>query len=401
MQEKPVINKIVSRPAKNRVAKRRVRNNRNAKIRKVLNANGGAVIPRSVGIPVMPNEFRRYKDPNTLLPALQAYHKIMRDQYLVGLVHPDIAVQKGIPVKLPSDVPIPTASIGYHVQQQYSTSTLGTFLLSWRPCLLLTDGNINQIVGPGGQASQLTYNNDPTLTGLTSNGFNLFKATGVYPTISIQRYRMVSAILKVSYNGSVLNQSGTMLGCATFDPFAIMAAGAFTNQVDTLVDRYANFSLIQNGLWNQSINITKDSEGLECLYVPTDPDDFTFQRAGTYYGSTITSNVLISPDAEGAHIQYIVAGRNLPASASSIIVDLYYNFEVIADPTSAYVLRGSIDQVYNSGDRQQILDTFSDVVKKKGLISPTKRNDNSFWGDALNKVLKLGMKYLPMALSVI
>lgn len=401
MQKEQSVVKIISRPKARKV--RRTKNNpdRIMRVRKALTGNGGNVIPESIGIPIMPNEFRRYKEPRSLLPALQAYHKIMRDQYLVGLVHPDIAVQKGIPVKLPSDVPIPTASIGFHVQQQYTTSAVGTFLLSWRPTLLMTEGNITSQVGVGGQASQFTYCNDVSLTGLASVAGNYFKPTGVYPSVSIQRYRMVSSMMKVSYNGSVLNQSGTMLGCATFDPFNCYAALNFSTQSDTLVDRYGNFSLIQNGLWNQSINITKDSEGLECLYVPTDPDDFMFQRAGTYYGSTVQLNAYAYPDTEGAHVQYVVAGRNLPPNSSSIIVDFYYNFEVIADPTSAYILRGAIDQVYNSGDKQSILDTFSEVVKNRGLINPVKRNNSGFWGDALNKVLKLGMKYLPMAIGAL
>jgi hypothetical protein len=249
-------------------------------------------------------------------------------------------------------------------------------------------------------SGQITYNNNATLTGTASNAFNYFVATGVNPSVALQRYRMVSALIKVSYNGSVLNQSGSMLACATFDPLSV-AIGSVVNPItvysDVLVDRFANFPLIQNGLWNKTINITKDSEGVECLYVPTDPDDYTFQRSRSFYGVNYTTNGTYTPDVEGAHINYIIAGRNLPANSQAIIVDVYYNYEVIADPSAAYILRTSTDLAYNSDDKTAIMSTFSDIIKRGGLI---KSSSNNFsWSEAFGDVVKSGLKYLPKILG--
>jgi len=345
-----------------------------------------------------PTQFRRFKQVGELIPALEQYHKYVRSQYLLGLVHPDIAVTRGINIKLPSDLPLPTASIGYHAQYNFTTSPNGTFLMSWRPCFLAT---AEDLTTSGCNASgQLTYNNNAGLTGSASSAFNYFVATGVNPTVSLQRYRMVSSLLKVSYNGSVLNQSGSMLACATFDPLPI-ALGSVPNPIivysDGLVDRFGTFPLIQNGLWNKTINITKDSEGLECLYVPTDPDDYMFQRNRSYYGTNYTSSGTYAPDAEGAHINYIIAGRNLPANLQSIMVDVYYNYEVIADLSVAYILRTSTDLAYNADDKTAIMNTFSDVIKKGGLI---KASNNGFsWSEAFGDVVKSGLKYLPKILG--
>jgi hypothetical protein len=311
----------------------------------------------------------------------------------MGLVHPDIAVRDGIGIKLPNDIPIPSASIGYHTQMQFSTNASGCFLATWRPNFLFTQSNLDYL--GGNAAGQLTFNNHSSLNGTAAVAYNYIVANGVYPNVAIQRYRLVSALLKVSYNGSVLNQAGTLLGCATFDPFAV-GAGTSTQPVtsfsDTLVDRFGNFALIQNGLWNTTVNITKDSDGLEFLYVPTDPDDYTFQRDGSFYGYRITSPGVYAPDNEGAHINYVVAGRNLPASANAIIIDCYYNYEVLADPTTAYILRAQPDFVYTSKDKDEMRDNFSELVKKGGLIK--KSQSNTDWTAILSQIATLGIKYI-------
>ncbi len=376
-----------NRNVKQRTTKRRKKNNAIIKAVDRLTSDDFTRLPERRAL-----DFRT-SNPRSSLPLLRAYHREVKNQYLMGLVHPDIAVKDGINVKLPSDIPIPSASIGFHEQHQFTTSTAGTFLLSWRPCFLFTAGDITNIPN-GNAAGQMTYNNSSSLNGTASVAGNAFIATGVYPGISIQRYRLVSALLKMSYNGSVLNQAGTFLGCATFDPLPIATGTTVTsisNYSDGLVDRFGNFSLIQNGLWNTTANITKDSEGLEFLYVPTDPDDYTFQRAGSYYGTSVTTGGTFNPDAEGAHINYIVAGRNLPAAASCIIVDVYYNYEVIADPVSAYILRAQPDFIYSMKDKDEMKDNFAELVKKGGLI----RKSSSFdWTDVLKQVAAMGIKYV-------
>jgi len=384
---------VVYRPKKQNGKNKRKKNKKNVNGMKFKKANVNTDVAK-----LRATDFRKI-ERNQLQSALATYHSYIRAQYLLGLVHPDIAVREQIPVKLPSELPIPTASIGYHVQNQFSTSALGTFLLSWRPSFLLP---LDQLTGAAGTgASQLTFNNAVGLTGGVSIAGNNFVATGYYPAVTLQRYRLVSALLKISYNGSVFNQAGSMLACATFDPL-VCACGNLANPVtsysDGLVDRFGVFSLIQNGLWNTDFNITEDARGLEFLYVPTDPDDYTFQRAGTFYGTSSVMPGTFGPDFEGAHINYIVAGRNLPAGLSCVLVDTYYNYEVIADPSSAPILRSSVDSSFSASDRMELQDTLSTQTKKSGLIHPIKNNtttSSTNWVDLFEKAVELGIKYIP------
>lgn len=370
-------------------------NNKNNKIRRRIRPRRLVRKKTQYIEPNRINDFRN-KTGDTLLRELKIYHRYVKNRYLLGLVHPDLAVKEQIPVKLYSDVPIPTASIGFHQQTQFTTSSNGTFLLSWRPNFIMTAADLSAL--SANDYSQITYNNSAALTGNTSVAGNAFVPGSVAPAILIQRYRLVSAIIKISYNGSVLNQSGTMISSCTFEPFSV-AVGSTTGPVatnsDALVDRYGNFSLISNGLWNTSVDITNNSQGLEMLYVPTDPDDYVFSRQGRYFDQLVAVGLNAGP-AEGAHIQYVVAGRNLPASSPCVMMNVYYNYEVIADPTAASYLRSSPDSVYSAKDKTTIQDTITGVVKQGSLIKPIQ---NANYKDVLMDIAKTGISYIPKLLG--
>lgn len=330
---------------------------------------------------------------------MRAYQRSAKNRYLAGLVHPDLAVKNGIQLKLYSDIPIPTASVGWHEQYQFTTSSLGTFLLAWKPNFLLDQPTMSYYAQTGW--SHLNYNNSASLTGLTSVAGNNFVPSGYTPNISLQRYRMVSALIKVTYNGSVLNQAGTMISCATFDPMFVAvgnSATAVSTHADTLVDRFGNFSLIANGLWNNTVNITETAGGIECLYVPIDPDDYLFERTGYYYGNTNLSTGTFQAQSEGAHINYVVAGRNLPASAQCILVDIYYNYEVIADPSAAPILRSAYDDVWTKQENEKIQDTMSSALRNGSAIRPA---SNVTFSGVLSDIAKVGIEYLPKLLSLL
>jgi len=204
-------------------------------------------------------------------------------------------------------------------------------------------------------------------------------------------------MIKVSYNGSVLNQSGTMISCCTQDPFVVGNTAAVVS--DGLVDRFGVFSLITNGLWNNTINITKDSEGLECLYVPMDPEDLIFDRTGYYLGNPFNAAAggTTAPSTTGAPINYIIAGRNFPTT-NCIVIDIYSNYEVVADPSSAPILRGSIDDMLSKSDEESHRNGLKQFAKEGGLIRPI----TSFnWKSALSEVANVGINYLPKLLGMI
>ena len=60
-----------------------------------------------------------------LLKELQKFQNEAKNQYMIGLVHPDMAVTQCLQVKAYSDLPIPTSTVGYHIQSFNSTNSAG------------------------------------------------------------------------------------------------------------------------------------------------------------------------------------------------------------------------------------------------------------------------------------
>jgi hypothetical protein len=351
-------------------------------------------------IPQRATHFRQY-GKDDIVREMRMYAKHVKDRYLVGLVHPDLAVQEQIPVKLYSDLPIPTASVGWHEQYNLSTSTNGTFLLNWSPGFFVTQDylDVNTLTGYSG----ISYNNSAGLTGNVGVAGNSFVAAGYTPNAAIQKYRLVSALIKVSYNGNVLNQSGTMISCCEFDRTTIAFGSALapvSGFANPTVDRFGNFSLINNGLWNTQCNITEDSRGMECLYVPLDPEQYIFESQSVFRGASRASAGTATTTTEGAYINYVIAGRNLPVSTLCIIVDIFYNYEVIADTSAAPLLRSAPDTVYDSKHHSDVTNAISTMAKTKGFIKKSGGDGPSF-NDVLKKVASLGATYIPKILSML
>lgn len=321
------------------------------------------------------------------------------------MIHPDYAVTEGLQVKMYSDVPVPTTSIGVRCMYNLSTSKEGTFLLTWTPNFLsannVLQGKFADTTVPSGSSgsgkweqyyySNLSFCNTEFLTGESEYPTNFSHPLPSFqPSVLLQKYRLVSAIVKVKYNGSVLNQSGTMVSCATFDAIPAVEYVFEGNTADVLMEnikyggetpRYQDFNLIRNGLWNYSQNITADANGLECLYVPLDPMSNTFYDLGTYYGAPDDISAGLIQDgaaktayavnrmvgAVGAQLSYVIAGYNLPASTKCIQVEVFYNFEVISDPSVAPLLRSSLTNHFDWADKRK-MDALFKELSKSGLI---------------------------------
>lgn len=378
--------------------------NINKKINKKNNNNKVKRRARNDRLPGNPINFRSV-DKSTIIKLLEDYHRITRARYLFAMIHPDVAVTQGYQVKLYSDVPVPSSSIGFKSTYQLSTSVNGTFCLSWSPNFLCTSEqlntdfpeNINKLY------SSLAYNDSASLTGASPND-NFFYKPCYIPDIKLQKYRLVSALIKVKYNGSVLNQSGTMYSCATFDQLEV-ASGNIPIVTNTAAARFGDFSLIRNGLWNRSVNITSDADGIECLYVPMDPTDITFYPIGDYYGLGIDSKAdtgnkvaLKQQSTEGAHVNYVIAGQNLPNDSSCIYVEIFSNYEVIADPQSAPVIRSSIESALSRADNHLVTDLTANMTKSGMLIRTSKPNTDwsSRISDFVRKTYRVGKTLWPI-----
>lgn len=378
-------------------------------------------------LPRDPMEYRKMQ-PAKVVDALNDFHKRTRSQYLYSMIHPDYAVTEGIQVKMYSDVPVPTSSIGIRSMYQISTSSKGTFMLTWSPNFLAIDGEIRRGIniadnkGYTTAYSNLVFTNDHDITGtseVSNNNVTYTALPGFMPSVILQKYRLVSAIMKVKYNGSVLNQAGTMISCATFDNLPVMNcistnetydAGTLLNNrcpVDLVRNRYTDFSLIRNGLWNYSTNITANANGLECLYVPTDPTANIFYDLASYYGSTDkTVEQIIQTEQtlgyiqqitgdSGSQLSYVVAGHNLPAMENCIQIEIFSNFEVIADPSVAPLLRSTINQTFDWNDKRRIEDLFKDI-SQTGFIRKVYEKVKEKFPSFAKATLTWGPRLLPL-----
>lgn len=352
-------------------------------------------------IPTNPLYFRGKTD---IINLLEEYHRVTRARYLYSMIHPEVAVNQGYQVKLYSDVPVPSSSIGFKSTYQFSTSAKGTFALTWSPNFLCTAQSLKDdfpyVTSP--LYSSLAFCNESSLDGLANNN-NFHYQPSYIPDIKLQKYRLVSALIKVKYNGSVLNQSGTMYSCATFDQIEV-ASGTFTTTAPSSA-RFGDFALVRNGLWNRSVNITSDADGIECLYVPMDPTDLVFYPIGDYYGlGEDTKNGegqtagLRQRSTEGAHVNYVIAGQNLPENLSCIYVEVYSNFEVIADPQAAPVIRSSIESSLSRADNDILTDLTANMTKNGALIRTSKPNRDwtSRIGDFVRKTYRIGKTIWPV-----
>lgn len=356
-------------------------------------------------LPSNPLNFRN-NPKDRIVQLLEEYHRVTRARYLFAMIHPEVAVNQGYQVKLYSDVPVPSSSIGFKSTYQCSTSAKGTFCLAWTPNFLCTAQSLSIDFPdvPQPTYSNLSYNSSSDLDGTSANiDFDFLPS--YIPDIKLQKYRLVSALIKVKYNGSVLNQSGTMYSCATFDQIAVSSGYHDSLHPNVTVNRFGDFSLVRNGLWNRTVNITSDADGIECLYVPMDPTDMTFYPIGDYYGlgsdsiiSEGTKKTLRQISTEGAHVNYVIAGQNLPPSTSCIYIEVYANFEVIADPQSAPVIRSSIESSLTRADNNILTDLTSNITKTGQLIRTSKPNTDwsSRIGDFVRKTYKIAKTAWPI-----
>lgn len=216
-----------------------------------------------------------------------------------------------------------------------------------------------------GDIKMTVFNNTCNGTGIPGLNTLIGGLNFQFPNYA-QRYRPVGVLCKVSYNGSVLNQSGKLFGCYTFET-AITMGGPTSAGADSNLDRFSsNFGLVRNGLWNNEVNVTKDAEGLEMIYVPLDPLSSTYVAAGdSFYtrspyptAATTTTHTGIDQVTP----QFVIAGNNFPANTNCISLDMYALYEVIPDPTGAYLASQDIHKM-NSQDYEKVNTYINDVSK--------------------------------------
>jgi len=202
------------------------------------------------------------------------------------------------------------------------------------------------------------------------------------PEIGVSKARLVSAKIKISFRGSVLNQGGTIMGAATFQgaPGLVLNTDqdnkVYRNSKEdeqatwedlfkvTLQDQFDPESLcpfqekvLSNGIWAKNVNITKDANGITAIFIPTDPMDEIFCTPGTYYGEKVAQSEINSVKGattalmtnKGARLSYLFNIQGLSGNNTNpITVETYATWEVLPTNQSASALRNSNTGITNT-----------------------------------------------------
>lgn len=363
--------------------------------------------------------------------------------YISTILEPELSVTDGTVAKLPTMFPIPSTTVSFRNNINISTNAEGDFALAWNPNMFSNLDGLRQYsmkIDGGEEKVCDTISHlvvmDPT------NDTHLLAVPSYVPDVALSKYRLVSAKLKVTYIGSVLNKSGMMYACATYDqtPALVGISGdfgdlmifedVFGNPIDWTSDLYAdsipgrtlasmNEQAISNGIWNKCLNITNSSQGMSCLHIPTDPINEIFYPVGTYFGNKIANRHPIGSSSQlrsqavpesfssssGAQLCYLMCGHGLPANTECVNIQVYYNYEVIPTQLTAPFLRPALD-TFSYAERDLVRSVVREVapvaatstkLAHKGVWSSLKnmlRNVN--WGD----VAKSSVKLIPQILKM-
>lgn len=363
-------------------------------------------------------------------------------EYISTILEPEIAVTDGTTAKLPTVFPIPSTTVSFRNNINISTNSDGDFALAWNPNFFSNvDGLKQYVIKPTGE-NAVPCNTLSHLVVLDPTNDNQLNAVPSYvPDVALSKYRLVSAKLKVTYIGSVLNKSGMMYACATYDqtPILVGVSGDFgdlmsfespdgqlinwrsDNYSDTLIGHTLNNmneQAISNGIWNKNLNITNSSQGMSCLHIPTDPINEIFYPVATYFGNKIfyTAAVNTSPvisraiptsfeSSSGAQLCYLMCGHGLPANTECVNIQVYYNYEVIPTQLTAPFLRPALD-TFSKAERDIVRSIVHEVapsvatstkMTRKGIWSNLKNIlKNVNWGDVTQASLKIIPQILKM-----
>jgi hypothetical protein len=266
---------------------------------------------------------------------LDDYHERFK-QYICGLLDPEYAHSKGVNIKIPSPLPIPSTTF-----TQVSSFTINThnngFWLVWNPSFPCTKSGVSKFkfyrdspVAAGEQYVQReVFANYAASCFYGTNNQDLNFHYDQLPDVEVSRMRLVSAKMKVTYRGSSEKLAGKIVSCATFQPmpnvvahdkdgvkalyfhnqnsgwyrplpntmlaFAIKGYSAGTHiDAGNLVSDDPDYTdvlksqAVINGIWSKSLNLSDLNRGVTCTYLPIDTDSTIFTTPGTIRGSSLS-----------------------------------------------------------------------------------------------------------------
>lgn len=266
--------------------------------------------------------------------------------YLKSLLNPFARIN----AKIPTSVPVPSASIQVMDKLLLTTNASGNAAVAWNP---FNFGNTN--------TSLIGVNNDVSLTGIVASNFYLAQATSlILPVAFYAQYRLVSAALKLRYLGSKLNASGRL--DVALDYSATSATPVAPATAIAAYGKYGQFSQIQNAYFYDSINNSADRPEIQVNYLPSD--------------NIMTSYIAINTQLANAPV-LLAACIGGQASSACVELTIVANYECILEneymdyiPTSFY--KGSIKQKEATFNKisEAISTNDKKIIDQIGYVNP-------------------------------
>lgn len=342
---------------------------------------------------------------------LNQYHsKIYR--YIRSLFFPEDAVMGQFAAKQASLVNIPTSTVAFKEQLYFQSGDDGNFNLIWVPNYFSTKTGLATHVPQTQTGTVLQYGH------LYLSNSDFFPSTGdpfprwvmhtsYCPDMALTKYRLVSAKLVVEYNGPIIQKGGALQSCALYNDIPVFAGEFGVGQEDVLLNsssvnpipvnelnNYTDMEAIRNGLWNQFKNISStQTNKVEVLALPSDPTDHTFFPMAHYYSvvprATQENSLLrYAKSTDGGHLSYVVKGTGIKTSEgqpAAMIATVYYNFEIIADQSTAPFLRAKIGI---DEDDPLIVNTINNAMPKiADLVREYNAAGKTFNTNAINNMI--------------
>lgn len=328
--------------------------------------------------------------------------------YVAAILDPEYNYNTGIMVKQPSLMNPPSVSIPIKTLTTIKSDTKSAICVSWNPALFCTKNDLGKIVlGQRNGKDVIANRVSSVLYALPENaGTELYIAADSWdakvisipdnlPEVGVSKARLVSAKIKISFRGSVLNQCGTIMGAATFqgppgiicetDNTGLVYRNKNENSIATwgdlfkpvLGDQYDENTqcpfeekVLSNGIWAKNVNITKDASGITAIFIPTDPMDEIFYKPGTYYGEPIEKDpdignskgatTMLTSD-KGAKLSYLFNIQGISTqNTNPITIETYQTWEVLPTNLSASSLRNSA----NNMSSHQIVEKTKALLKE-------------------------------------
>lgn len=342
-------------------------------------------------------------------------------QYIYGLIHPDVAISDCLQVKKPSGIPIPSTTFGIKRNLTLKTNASGNLAIIWIPNFLESingfkdlyntykiNGTLTGSITQANTAfTNLWYCNTDDLDGYTRTGLKW--SANPINTLSqdFARYRLTSALIKVKYTGNKLNQAGMMYSSATYKQLPYisacsmsMASTLSTESVpdaDTYFGIFGKFDVTRNGQWNKSVNVTANANGLEALYVPTDPMNDVFAKDGFVpttektTGSETSNSFVCCQYPTNTNIKYSFVCQGLPPSTACVTIETYYNYEIIVEQEQMPYFHSSNSSIgVNIND---VNEAHQALVNSGNLVKQSSNRATS----RLDKILKWGSRAVSIA----